>query len=49
MDENRSKWGAGIPKYTEEDVLQGAELHKFCANMVAQRMQDTLTINAVRF
>lgn len=40
MDENRSKWGAGIPEYTEEDILQGNELHKFCANTVAQYMQD---------
>ena len=40
MDENRSKWGPGIPEYTEEDILQGNELHEFCANTVAQHMQD---------
>ena len=40
MDEKRSKWGPGIPEYTEEDILQGNELHKFCANTVAQYMQD---------
>ena len=40
MDENRSKWGAGIPEYSEEDILQGNELHEFCANTVAQYMQD---------
>ena len=40
MGNNKSKWGSGIPEYTEEDILQGAELHKFCANIVAQHMQD---------
>ena len=40
MEANKSKWGAGIPDYTEEDVLRGNELHEFCANTVAQCMQD---------
>ena len=40
MGENRSKWGAGMSDYTEEDILSGNELYEFCANTVAQYMQD---------
>lgn len=40
MNQPLKDWGKGIPKYTEEDVLKGLELHAFCTNIVAQSMQD---------
>ena len=40
MDKPIKDWGTGIPKYTENDILAGLELHEFCTNIVAQSMQD---------
>lgn len=40
MNRPLKDWGKGIPKYTQNDVLEGLELHKFCTNVVAQSMQD---------
>lgn len=40
MDKPIKDWGTGIPDYTDDDVLDGIELHAFCTNTVAQSMQD---------
>lgn len=40
MDKPIKDWGPGIPDYTEDDILEGIELHKYCTNIVAQSMQD---------
>ena len=40
MSKPEKDWGTGIPRYTQDDVLSGLELHYFCANVVAQTMQD---------
>lgn len=40
MDKPIKDWGFGIPNYTENDILEGLELHEYCTNIVAQSMQD---------
>lgn len=40
MNKPMKDWGAGIPKYTEEDILQGLELQEWCTNIVAETMQN---------
>ena len=40
MDKPIKDWGAGIPDYKEDDVLDGLELHEYCTNIVAQSMQN---------
>ena len=40
MEKPVKEWGPGIPDYSEEDILQGLELHAFCTNVVAQQMQE---------
>ena len=40
MGEQMKRWDAGIPDFTDEDVLSGIELHAFCTNLVAQQMQS---------
>ena len=48
MDKAFKDWGNGIPDYSEDDVLRGLELHEFCANIVAQSMQnDGYTIEGI--
>ena len=39
MSKPTKEWGKGIPDYTDDDVLEGMELHAFCTNFVAESMQ----------
>ncbi len=48
MNKPIKDWGAGIPVYSEDDILEGVEFHAFCTNAVAKQMQnDGYTIEGV--
>ena len=42
MDKPVIELEPGIPEYTEDDLLRGQELHKFCAEFVVKTMRDRM-------